>query len=223
MEFSLHRELKEHYATHDAQQEVKLGPYRIDVVRDGCLIEIQHGSLAAIRDKVRALLKRHSVLVVKPIIARRQIVKYDQRDGRVLHRRWSPKRGRLLDLFDQLVYFTRVFPNKRLTIEVPLVEIQEHRVPGHGRRRRWRKNDFQVVDQRLMTITSTHRFHRPEQLWQLLPVRLPDPFDTEQLARQLEVQRWIAQRIAYCLRETGAAETVGKRGNTRLYRACRAA
>jgi hypothetical protein len=31
------------------------------------------------------------------------------------------------------------------------------------------------------------------------------------------VDRWLAQRIAYCLRQTGAACEVGKQGNARLY------
>jgi hypothetical protein len=33
------------------------------------------------------------------------------------------------------------------------------------------------------------------------------------------VERWFAQRIAYCLRSIGAIEEVGKTGNTRLYEA----
>lgn len=57
METSLHRDLKTVYADQDAQFEVPLGQYRIDVV-NGCeLVEIQHGALAAIRDKVRELLE----------------------------------------------------------------------------------------------------------------------------------------------------------------------
>ena len=73
METSLHRQLKDVYADPGARLEAPLGNYRIDVVRDGELIEIQHGSLAAIRDKVRDLLRDHRVLVVKPIVRRKQL------------------------------------------------------------------------------------------------------------------------------------------------------
>ncbi len=41
--------LKEVYAGQGARLEAPLGDYRIDVVCDGELIEIQHGSLGAIR------------------------------------------------------------------------------------------------------------------------------------------------------------------------------
>ncbi len=71
METSLHRELKSLYGGEDVRFEVPLGAHRIDAVSGDRLIEIQLGSLAAIRDKIRALLKNHCVTVVKPIIATR--------------------------------------------------------------------------------------------------------------------------------------------------------
>ena len=52
-ETSLHRDLKALYAGdgHAARREVRWGDYRIDVVTADELVEIQHGSLAAIRGK----------------------------------------------------------------------------------------------------------------------------------------------------------------------------
>lgn len=217
METSLHRQLKSIYAGDEGETETKLGPYRIDAIRDDLLIEIQHGGLGAIRDKIRALLKKRDVLVVKPIVARKLIIKQDKKAGKVVSQRKSPKQGTLLDLFHELVHFTNVFPHKRLTLEVPLVEIQEHRYPGHGRRRRWRKNDFVVEDQSLVEIQEVHTFESIQDLLKLMPKGLPRPFDTGQLAAGLEVDRWVAQRIAYCLRKTGAAKQVGKKGNALLY------
>ena len=218
METSLHRELKERYADRRAKFEVPLGKYRIDVVSAGRLVEIQHGSLAAIRDKVRDLLDGHRVLVVKPIVVQKTLVKQAAKGGRVTGRRLSPKRGQLLDLFDDLVHFASVFPHRRLTLDVPLVEIEEWRYPGHGRRRRWRRNDHQVEDQKLLAVRRTHRLHTSEDLAKLVSCPLPVPFHTGHLAESLGVERWIAQRIAYCFREMGTIRTVGKQGNALLYR-----
>lgn len=217
METSLHRQLKAHYARDESQIEVALGDYRIDAIRGGRLIEIQHGSLAAIRDKIANLLEDHCVTVVKPIVALKHLVKLDERGGEVLDRRRSPKRGQLLDVFDELVYFTRVFPHRRLVLEVALVEVEELRYPGHGRRRRRRANDFQVEDQRLVEIVETRAFRTLADLRKMLPSGLPASFHTGHLAERLEVRRHIAQRIAYCLRETGAIHPVGKQGNAVLY------
>jgi hypothetical protein len=217
METSLHRQLKQLYAAGDARQEVVLEQYRIDVVVDGRLIEIQHGALAAIRDKIRRLLDHHDVLVVKPLVARKTLVKLAREGGRVVSRRKSPLEARPLDLFHELVYFTRVFPHPRLVLEIPFVAIEEWRYPGHGRRRRRRGTDHQVEDQRLLGVEKTLRLARGRDLLELLPAELPRPFDTEQLAAIASVPRWVAQRIAYCLRQMGVAEEVGKVGNTRKY------
>ncbi len=223
METSLHRQLKEHYAADVTLREVTLAGYRIDAIQGKRLIEIQHGSLAAIRDKIAALLVKHTVTIVKPIVATKQLVKLDKPGGSEISRRLSPKRGGVVDLFDELVYFTRVFPHKRLTLEVVLVEIEELRYPGHGRRRRRRENDFQIADQRLLRIVEVRQFRTLGDLRRLLPRELPTTFHTGHLATTMKIPRGIAQRIAYCLRETGGVRVVGKEGNAILYRYTRRA
>ena len=218
METSLHRDLKRLYAGETARTEVRIDGYRIDAVRDDQLVEIQHGSLAAIRDKIRRLLERHRVLVVKPLLARKTLVKQSGPDGPVVSRRQSPKRAQLLDVFDELVYFTRVFPHPRLTLEVVLVEIEEFRHPGHGRRRRWRRGDHIVGDQRLVSVGESMLLRAAADLVRLLPARLPARFHSGDVAERLGIDRNVAQRIVYCLREMKAVEQVGKQGNALVYR-----
>jgi hypothetical protein len=60
-------------------------------------------------------------------------------------------------------------------------------------------------------------------LLRLLPRRMPRQFHTAHLAERLNTPRWTAQRIAYCLRQMGAVEVVGKTGNAILYRYAKAA
>lgn len=217
METSLHRQLKERYAEGGGLTEQRLGRYRIDVVRGNQLVEIQLSSLSSIRDKIKALLKKHDVLVVKPIIVRKHLVKRKREGGQVVSRRRSPKQRTLLDVFEELVHFTRVFPHKRLTLEVLLVEIEEWRYPGHGRRRRYRDNDHEVEDQHLLEVHGVHEFRSATDLCRLLPPELPKQFHTGHIAEGLSVERWIAQRMAYCMRHTGALKQVGKLGGAWLY------
>lgn len=217
METSLHRQLKNLYAGEDAATEVPFGRYRIDAVVGEELVEVQCASLSAIGSKIAALVKQRPVRVVKPLIARKRIIRRDESGGKILSSRLSPKKGTWLDLFDDLVYFTKVFPHDNLTLEVPLVHIEEHRIPGHGKRRRRRQKDHIVEDVCLVEVLETRRITRADQLWKFLPGKLPKEFDTGDLARVVDCKRWIAQRIAYCLRETGAAEPVGKRGNAVTY------
>ncbi len=218
METSLHRELKQLYAESPDDVEVSVQGFRIDAIAQGELIEIQHGGLAAIRDKVQRLLKTHQVRVVKPIVARKLLVKRKSRRGKVVERRMSPKRGCLLDLFHDLIHFTHVFPHPRLTLEVLLVEVEEWRFPGHGRRRRWSRRDFQVEDQKLISVQPHPLFQKPADLAKLVPTNVPLPFDTQVLAQSLKIKRREAQKLAYCLRHTGAIVQAGKRGNSLLYK-----
>lgn len=211
MEFTLHRQLKAMYAGDLVGMEVRLEGFRVDAVRDGELIEIQQGPLAAIRDKVCSLLAVHRVRVVKPIVAAKHVVRLDSPGGKPLSRRRSPKRGTLLEAFNDLVSFTRVFPHGRLTLELLLVDVEERRFARHCRRR------YGVEDRALLAIVDRRTLRTAADLAGLLPVELPAEFNTEVLARHLGVPRWMAQRVAYCLRQTKAAQCLGKRGRTMYY------
>lgn len=219
METTLHRQLKEHYCQPNARIEVKLGRYRIDVVNGDRLVEIQRSGLAAIRDKVNRLCcDGYQVDVVKPLVARKRLVKLSSENGSETSRRWSPLKATVLDVFDELLYFTRVFPHPNLRMLIPLIEIEEVRFPGHGRRRRKRKGDFVVKDRFILDIHETHVFETVLDLQSLLPDDLPKKFDTGELAQGLEVPRHQAQRIGYVLRKTGVAKECGKRGNAIVYK-----
>ena len=216
METSLHRELKSLYSDDESQQEVTLDGYRIDAVSDGRLIEIQYGSLAAIRDKIRVLVEKYDVLVVKPLAARKFLVNKTRRGGPVKSARYSPTRQNFYNLFDDLVHFVGVFPHPRLTLEVLLTEQEEHRLPAG--RRHWRSKGYRVEDRILLTISDRLCFRTAGDLLALLPKELSGrPFTTVDIASNADIPRWLAQKMAYCLRKTGVVDTVGKQGNTLLY------
>jgi len=197
--------------------EVKLGRYRIDVVAGRELIEIQHGSLAALRGKLAALLPQHAVRVIKPLIAHKQLIYRARRGGKVTRRRTSPKRQEFWHLFDELIYLVRLFPHPGLTVEALSVRVEEWRYPGHGRRRWRRGDDFQVEDQKLCEVLGSRSISTAADLCGLLPADLHEPFTTATLAAATGVPRGLAQRIAYCLRETGACRVAGKQGNALTY------
>jgi hypothetical protein len=221
METSLHRELKFLYAGAAGRMEVRLGKFRVDALvedeRGTELIEIQHGPLWLIRDKIRRLTRRHRVRIVKPIVGRKQLVKRSRQGGRIVDRRASPRQGRLCELFDELVFFTRAFPHRNLSLDVLLVDIEEWLYPRRTSRRRWRRS-FAVEDQKLLAIRQTVRVASAADLRQFIPCELPEPFHTAHLAAGLGVQRWVAQRMAYVLREVGTVQTVGKLRGAWLYR-----
>ena len=216
METTLHRQLKALYADDPTQEEVRVGRYRVDAVRGKELVEVQCASLSALRTKLRDLTAAADVLLVKPLITRRTIVRKTP-GGRELSRRKSPARGDVWALFQELVHLRAVFPHTRLTLEIPFCEVEDVRGPrpknGFTRRRRDRTSD-----RSLLAVQRTVTLRTAEDLLSLLPGDCPELFDTAELAAAAGVPRWLAQKAAYCLAFSGAAEAVDKRGNAIVYR-----
>jgi hypothetical protein len=215
MESTLHRQLKELYGATAAQREVAVDGFRIDAVVAGRLIEVQSASLAAIRRKVRALVQQHDVVVVKPLAARKLLITRRRKGGPVQSTRQSPRHETVYDVFSELVHFVEVFPHPRLTLHVLLTEQEEYRLP---RKRRWgRTPKFRVEDRRLTAVVGRHELRSTADLLQLLPAALPGRFTTADIARELSIPRWLAQKMAYCLRRTQSLTAVGKSGRSWLY------
>jgi hypothetical protein len=144
------------------------------------------------------------------------VIRRDSAEGGDLGTRRSPKRGSLLDAFEELVGLARLFPHPNLRIELVGVEIDEIRV---NRRRR---SGYLVVDRVLRDVVETLPLQLGGDLWSLLPADLPERFTTEDLARSIGRTIPFAQRVAYCLLHAGASEVVAKVGNLRVYSRCEA-
>jgi hypothetical protein len=213
VETSLHRQLKERFGpAAGGRLEVTLEGFRIDAIdADGALIEVQSGPLGRLRAKLGRLLPAHCIRVIKPIVLSRRLVRRASGDGADLSARLSPRRGRLVDVFDDLVGLAPLFPHPNLGVEVLAVEIDEVRLV-----RRLRPG-YTILDRRLRAVVESVALREPCDLWTLLPDDLANPFTTGDLADRLGRPIAFAQRVAYCLRLSGAAETVGKAGNRRIY------
>lgn len=211
----LHASLKQWYSRPGDQVEVPVDRFVIDLVRDGLLIEIQTRGFSSMKRKVTDLLDLgHAVRIVHPIATDRWIVKVDDA-GEVIGRRRSPRHGAPTDVFAELVSFPNLMGHPHLGID--LVMTAEEEVRTHTPGKSWRRNGWSVVERRLIEVTDTHVLSAMEDYARLLPVGLPDPFTTADLAASLARPRRSAQQMTYCLREAGLITMVGKTGNAILY------
>lgn len=210
METSLHRALEPRYASATGgRSEVTLEGFRIDAVDEtGLLVEVQSGPLGPLRSKLVRLLPHHRIRVVKPIVVAKRVVRRSRAEGPDLSARRSPKRGSAIDVFEELVGLARIFPNPNLAIEVLEVSIDEIRIP----RRRW--PGYRIVDRCLTRSLGASVLERSSDLWNLLPGEHDwnEPFTTSDIASRTDRPLWFAQRVAYCLRHSGAVLSVGKKG-----------
>jgi hypothetical protein len=210
----LHAALKERYRRDGDQVEVPLEGFVVDLVRDGLLIEIQTRGFSSMRRKFDRLLDLYPIRLVHPVAAKKWIVKLDD-DGREVSRRRSPKRGIAADVCGELVSFPSLLSHPNFTLEIALIEEDEVRRPDA--RKGWRRGGFVIEERRLVSVLDTVELGSPEDLLGLLPRGLPDPFTTADLASGLGRSRHLAQEVAYCLRVSGAVETVGRDKRGVLY------
>ncbi|MEJ2211578.1 MAG: hypothetical protein P8129_21435 [Anaerolineae bacterium] len=213
-EKALHAALKEWYAEPGDRVEVEVEGYFIDLVRGELLIEIQTGGFASIKRKLLALTEAHPLRLVYPIAHEKWIVKLDG-DGQRFSRRKSPKRGQVEDVFSELVSFPRLITRPNFSLDVLLIQEEEARVHVPGRA--WRRRGWVTHERRLLDVVGRHTFETGPDLARLLPADLCGEFTTADLAAAIRRPRWVAQKMAYCLRKAGLIEAVGKQGRSILY------
>ena len=211
----LHAALKNWYGQAGDQFEVPIDGRQVDIVRGDLLIEIQTSSFAAIRKKLESLVENHPVRLVHPVAIEKWIVRIDD-EGHQLSRRKSPKSGRLEDAFEELVSLPKLLTHTNFSLEILLT--QEDEVRKHEPGRVWHRKGWVVVERRLVGVAETRVIVEPRDLKRLLPTGLPRPFTTAHLADRLAISRDLAQKMAYCLRESGAIRADGKHGNAVTYR-----
>ena len=215
-EYSLHVEIKEWYSGSSNQVEVKVDDFVIDVInKEGLLIEIQTKNLSAIKNKLKKLLKTHRVRLVYPIAKIKWIV-YVSECGELVKKRKSPKKGKLTDLFVELVHLPRLICHENFSFEVLLIEQEELRCKdGKGS---WRRNKVSIKNRKLIKVFNSTVFEDKSDFLTILPDDLEQVFTNKILAKKMKISLMLAQKITYCLRKMNALTVVGKKRRELLFK-----
>ena len=211
----LHASLKQWYARPGDRFEVPVDGFVIDIVRDDLLIEIQTGNFSAIKSKLNNLARSYRVRLIYPIVQEKWIVRSANGKAAGVIRRKSPKRGRLEDLFWELVSIPQLLLNPNFTLEVLMIRQEE--VRRYDGKRKWRRKAWVLEGRRLLEVMDQRSFDHSADWLGFLPDGL-ESFTTSDLATRMNTRRDLAQKMAYCLREARMIELIGKRGRANLYR-----
>ncbi len=216
---SLHSSIKDWYSLPGDRLEVKVGNFIVDIVRDDLLIEIQTQNFSAIRRKMQSLVADHNVRLVYPIPEKKWIVRVAESNDEVISRRKSPKRGRLVDLFDELVWMPLLVREPSFAMEVLMIEEEEIRCEdGRGS---WRRKGVSIKDRKLLNVVKRVGLSESVDFLRFLPRDLDLPFSNKSLAEAAGLSIARTRRMTYCLRKMGAIREVGKNRNELLFeRAC---
>lgn len=213
-EKQLHASLKQWYARPGDLLEVPVDGFVIDIVRDDLLIEIQTRNFASIKSKLTNLVRHHQVRLVYPIVQEKWIVRSATGNGTAAIRRKSPKKGRMEDLFWELVSIPQLLSNPNFSFEVLMIrgeEVRRYNVAKRKVRKGWI-----IEGRRLLEVVDQRSFHQSADWLRFLPDGL-ELFTTSDLASRMNTRRDLAQKMAYCLREARMIELIGKRGRAKLY------
>jgi ribosomal protein S25 len=211
----LHASLKAWYAQPGDRFEVPVGGFVIDIVRDDVLLEIQTGSFASIKSKLAKLLESHQIRLIHPIAQEKWIVRLTTGD-RAATRRKSPNRGRVEDVFWNMVSIPQLISRHNLSLEVLMIREEEAR--RYAGRRIWRRKGWVIAERRLLEVVDRRLFDKPADWLALLPDGF-EPFTARDLAEAMGIRLALAQKMAYSLREARLVKLIGRRGRANLYTA----
>lgn len=210
----LHASLKAWYALPGDQFEVPVDGFVIDIVRDGLLLEIQTGNFASIKSKLAKLTRSHQIRLIHPIAQEKWIVRLAKDDHRAATRRKSPRKGRVEDLFWNMVSIPRLISSRNLSLEVLMIREEEAR--RYAGRRMWRRRGWVTAERRLLEVVDRRVFDKPADWLALLPEGA-EPFTARDLVERMGIGLGLAQKMAYSLREARLVRLIGKRGRANLY------
>jgi len=213
-EYSLHSEIKDWYMVSGDELEVKVEGFIVDILRGKLLIEIQIGNFSAVKKKLIKLLLNNQVRLVYPIAKLKWVV-HVSRSGEFVRRRKSPKKGKLIDLFYELVHIPSLIGDRNFSLEVLLIEEEELRCnDGRGS---WRRRGVSVKDRKLLNVFDRIVFEDSQVFLEFLPKELDGCFTNKVLALKLGISIRLAQKITYCLRKMGTISIAGKKRNELLF------
>ena len=213
-ERSLHAALKDYLFQPGDEQEVKLEGYFIDILRGEELIEIQTGGFFPLKRKLEKLLENHVVHLYHPIAARKWIVRVDEEDAFITKRK-SPRKGKVFDIFDELLSLRTVALHPNLWLHILMIEVEEvWRDDGLGS---WRKKYWSISDRRLVGVNDEVVLHDGTDFLGLLPESLPEQFTNADLMKHAKCRKRMAGKATYALKEMGLIQRVGTKNRYHLF------
>jgi hypothetical protein len=215
-ESSLHSAIKKWYFLEGDELEAKVDDFVVDIVRGDLLIEIQIANFSAIKPKLTRLLRDHKVHLVYPIPKEKWIVHKSTCNGEIFGRRRSPKKGRMSDLFSELIRIPSLFSEGNLSVEVLMIEVEE--IWCNDGKGSWKRKGASIEDRKLIRVFERVIFEHKADFLRVLPKDLPDPFSNRNLAESLGITVNQSRKMTYSLRKIGTIKHVGKNRNQMLFR-----
>ncbi len=239
----LHAVLKDFYCPEGAQQEVKLTDqylvgahaeltdaatrraadrYVADIMTDDAhIIEIQTGGFYPLIKKLHFYLCATNcrVTVVHPVAHVKWLRWMDEGTGELTERRRSPRRGRVRDIAKELYWLAPYLAEPRLTLCIPLIELEETRLLNgwgkNGKRGSTRYDRFPLAlcDEVVLSTPADYAavFLPPDDA-------LPSPFTAAQYAKATGIRGKATYSMLHILSDLGYLIPAEKQGRAQAWK-----
>lgn len=214
----IHSALKNFFAPHSDEQEIKIGNFFADAVSEDGIFEIQTKNLYRLSEKLKVFLDYSQVTVVHPIIRRNRVIYIHSDSGEIAQTTPFRNLKSNLCLFEEL-YSLRNFLNNS-NLRIVLVEIAaEKRVYFTGEqipdisKKHLRKKC--IIEKAPLELMGGMVLERKCDYLEFLPSGLPPCFTKKQLCKAACESR--SSLRAEILRTVGIIEKVSKTGNEYIY------
>ncbi|MFC1936865.1 hypothetical protein ACFLYP_04290, partial [Chloroflexota bacterium] len=168
----------------------------------------------SINKKLLSLLAHHPIKLIHPIHNQKWIIRKET-NGEKISQRKSPKKGRVEEIFREIVRAHKPFTYPNLELCVAIVNINEIWTnDGEGS---WRRKFWSITDQTLISVEKTISFKSPSDYINLIPKRLLPKFTNSDLAVTLKIPDHLARKMTYSLRKMNLLEVVEIKGNTHIH------
>ena len=211
-EKTLHKVVKNYFENNEENQEIKIGKYVCDILKENKIIEIQTRSFNKLVGKLDYFLKAYEVEIVYPIAHKKYISWLDYNTLEEKDYRKSPKTGSVYDAFKELYKIKKYLNHNNLKITILLIDIKEQRyLNGYSKdKKRGSSRCNQIPLELIDEITLNN--------YDILVIDKENEFTSKDYAKAIKRNRHCAQIILNILCYLDIIQIVRKERRTNVYK-----
>ena len=214
-ERSQHLILKHYVEPDRTRHEVPLEGYIADICNDTGVVEIQTSGFGALRGKLEAFLRGHSVTLVYPSAIKKRTLWTDPDTGEIFPGSYrKSKRGRF-NILSELCSISAYFPHPNLRVLNFLTVASDYRLlDGFGKDRKGRATKTDTVPDELLEIVL---IKDKKDILKMLPFSIGDSITNAELSKTFGMRGRRLWKAVKFLENAEIIRRSGKRGNAILY------
>ena len=197
------------------KEDEKKRKFVADVLDGSTIYEIQTGSFAPLKEKIKWILDNtaYNIVLIHPM-PERLYVSYIEEDGKISPRKKSNRPRKLKHIVSELYHIKEFINNPRFTLIALMIEADQYR-RGVTTKKRVRTKKYETIPSSLI---CAHIFERGEDYKIFLPESLGGEFTVKQFSKESGILGIDAYSAVKLLCELGHICECGKIGRAKSYK-----